>query len=170
MVAEGDKGGLETLLGTRLAFGTAGLRGPMGPGYNRMNHVTVYQCTQGIVAYLEQTCDAAALKEKGVVIGYDHRKNACGVDSEMMARAAAAACHAKGIKTYFFSTHVCTPMIPFTVKKMGCFAGMMVTASHNPKADNGFKMYGANGAQLCEPHDTVLLCPIYEIEELAPVV
>lgn len=74
----------------------------------------------------------------------------------MMARAAAAACHAKGIKTHFFSVPVCTPIVPFTVKHMGCFAGMMVTASHNPKADNGFKMYGANGAQLCEPHDTAI--------------
>jgi len=154
MLADGDADGLKTLLGSRLAFGTAGLRGPMGAGYNRMNHVTVFQCTQGIVAYLLKTCDEASLKEKGVVIGYDHRRHECGVDSEMMARAAAAACHSKGIKTYLFDTHVCTPMVPFTVKNRGCFAGMMVTASHNPKADNGYKMYGANGAQLCEPHDT----------------
>mmetsp|Transcript_49138 Transcript_49138/g.122829 ORF Transcript_49138/g.122829 Transcript_49138/m.122829 type:complete len:493 (-) Transcript_49138:29-1507(-) len=72
----------------------------------------------------------------------------------MMPGTAAAPCHSKGIKTYLFDTHVCTPMVPFTVKNRGCFAGMMVTASHNPKADNGYKMYGANGAQLCEPHDT----------------
>mmetsp|Transcript_39273 Transcript_39273/g.76833 ORF Transcript_39273/g.76833 Transcript_39273/m.76833 type:complete len:603 (+) Transcript_39273:71-1879(+) len=166
MLADGDAAGLKTLLGSRLAFGTAGLRGPMGAGYARMNHVTVFQCTQGIVAYLLKTYDEADLKEKGVVIGYDHRKHACGVDSEMMARAAAAACHAKGIKTYLFSQHVCTPMIPFTVKNKGCKAGMMVTASHNPKADNGYKMYGANGAQLCEPHDTLIAELI--LQNLAP--
>ena len=85
----------------------------------------------------------------GVVIGYDHRDDGEGIDSEMMARAAAAVCVHKGIRVYLYPTIVCTPMVPFCVKYKGCAAGMMVTASHNPKADNGYKMYGANGAQVC---------------------
>jgi phosphoglucomutase len=78
---------LEKLLRNRLAFGTAGLRGPMGAGYSRMNPVTVLQCTQGIVAYLEKTNDLGKLKSDGVVIGYDHRDDKAGISSEMMARA-----------------------------------------------------------------------------------
>eukprot|EP00961_Rhodomonas_salina_P184662 2493141-Rhodomonas_salina.2 len=70
-----------------------------------------------------------------------------------MARVAAAVCVSKGIKVYLFGKMVATPMVPFGVKFKGCAAGMMVTASHNPKDDNGYKMYGSNGAQLCEPHD-----------------
>lgn len=69
---------------------------------------------------------------------------------------AAAVCVHKGIKVYLYPTIVCTPLVPFCVKYKGCAAGMMVTASHNPKADNGYKMYGANGAQLCEPHDVAI--------------
>ncbi|MGB1605368.1 MAG: hypothetical protein ACPIOQ_72220, partial [Promethearchaeia archaeon] len=156
LLAAGDKPALEKLLRKRLAFGTAGLRGPMGAGFSRMNPVTVLQCTQGIVAYLEKTMGANKLQAAGVAIGYDHRDDLNGIDSEMMARAAAAVCVHRGIKVYLYSTIVCTPMVPFCVKAKGCAAGMMVTASHNPKADNGYKMYGANGAQLCEPHDTAI--------------
>lgn len=156
LLNEGNEAELDKLLSKRLAFGTAGLRGPMGAGYNRMNHVTVFQCTQGIVAYLEKTFEPAKLKEMGVVIGYDHRQNSTGVDSEMMARVAAAVCVSKGIKVYLFGKMVATPMVPFGVKFKGCAAGMMVTASHNPKDDNGYKMYGSNGAQLCEPHDQAI--------------
>jgi phosphomannomutase len=161
-----DKPGLEKLLRKRLAFGTAGLRGPMGAGYSRMNAVTVVQCTQGIVAYLEKTNDLNKLKSDGVVIGYDHRDDMAGTNSEMMACAAAAVCVHRGIKVYLYPTIVCTPMVPFCVKYKGCAAGMMVTASHNPKADNGYKMYGANGAQLCEPHDVAIADLI--LENLAP--
>ena len=156
LLAAGDKPALEKLLRKRLAFGTAGLRGPMGAGFSRMNPVTVLQCTQGIVTYLEKTMGANKLQAAGVAIGYDHRDDLNGIDSEMMARAAAAVCLHKGIKVYLYPTIVCTPMVPFCVKAKGCAAGMMVTASHNPKADNGYKMYGANGAQLCEPHDTAI--------------
>lgn len=152
----GNVAELRKLLGERLAFGTAGLRGPMGAGYNRMNHITVLQCTQGIVSYLEKT-GPADLKTKGIVIGYDHRSSAkAGVDSEMMALTAAAVCVSRGIKTYLFSKQVATPIVAFCVKYKGCAAGMMVTASHNPKDDNGYKMYGGNGAQLCDPHDTLI--------------
>jgi len=147
---------MEKLLRKRLAFGTAGLRGAMGAGYSCMNPVTVLQCTQGIVAYLEKTIGSNKLKAQGVVIGYDHRDDGKGINSEMMARVAAAVCVHKGVKVYLYATIVATPMVPFCVKYKGCAAGMMVTASHNPKADNGYKMYGANGAQLCEPHDVAI--------------
>jgi phosphomannomutase len=94
------------------------------------------------------------LKSNGIAIGYDHRlSKSAGVDSEMMALTAAAVCVSRGIKTYLFCKQVATPILAFIVKYKQCAAGMMVTASHNPKDDNGYKMYGGNGAQLCDPHD-----------------
>eukprot|EP00960_Hanusia_phi_P060031 764375-Hanusia_phi.AAC.3 len=153
LVDKGDTASLVKMFAPRIAFGTAGLRGPMGAGYSNMNHITVMQCTQGIVKYLEQTLGTEEVKTRGVVIGYDHRWSATGVDSEMMARTAAAVCVMRGVKVFLFSGMVATPLVPFCVKYKKCAAGMMVTASHNPKDDNGYKMYGANGAQLCEPHD-----------------
>jgi phosphomannomutase len=166
LVDAGDESALNKALGSRLAFGTAGLRGPMGPGYSRMNDVTVLQCTQGIVSYLQKTNSADDLKAKGVVIGYDHRRSDTGVNSEAMALVAAAVCIHMGIKVYLYGRIVATPLVPFCVTHKGCAAGMMVTASHNPKDDNGYKMYGPNGAQLCEPHDTAISELI--LQNLAP--
>ena len=166
LVDAGDGAALGKAMGSRMAFGTAGLRGPMGAGYSCMNEVTVLQCTQGIVAYLQKTNSTDDLKTKGVVIGYDHRRNDTGVNSEAMALVAAAVCIHMGIKVFLYGKMVATPLVPFCVQHKGCAAGMMVTASHNPKDDNGYKMYGSNGAQLCEPHDTAISELI--LDNLAP--
>ena len=109
---------LEKLLRNRLAFGTAGLRGPMGAGYSRMNPVTVLQCTQGIVAYLEKTNDLGKLKSDGVVIGYDHRDDKAGINSEMMARAGGCGDVSRGLRA---SRHAC---VYFMMRNSICIPSM----------------------------------------------
>lgn len=143
---------LKALLNTRLAFGTAGLRGPMGAGYNRMNDLVIMQTTQGIARYLMDQLGAEA-KSKGVVIGYDHRRLS-SLSSREFARISAAVLLSQGFKVYALEDFVPTPFVAFAVTHLSCAAGFMVTASHNPKEDNGFKVYWGNGAQIIPPHDT----------------
>lgn len=140
---------LEDLFLKRLEFGTAGLRGAMGPGFNRMNDVTVMQASQGICLYLLQKYGSAACAERGIVFGFDGRHN-----SERFAHAAAAVFLSKGVKVYLNSKVTATPMNPFAIVKYGCLAGGQLTASHNPKNDNGYKIYAANGAQIIPPMDS----------------
>ena len=132
---------LESILGSRLAFGTAGLRARMGAGFSRLNSLTIIQTSQGLAQYLldQQSASAAAA---GVVIGYDARHN-----SKKFAELAAAAFIAKGIRVFWYEDLVHTPMVPFAVKQLHAAAGVMVTASHNPKDDNGYKVYGSNACQ-----------------------
>ncbi|XP_071550030.1 phosphopentomutase isoform X2 [Panulirus ornatus] len=137
---------LEKLLLKRLVFGTAGLRGCMGPGYAQMNDLVIIQTSQGLGKYLTTVNSEA--KTKGIVIGYDSRHN-----SHRFAKLAAAAFLNAGIPVYLFGKIVPTPFVPFTVIQLGAAAGVMVTASHNPKEDNGYKVYWANGAQIIPPHD-----------------
>ncbi|KAF4657961.1 Phosphoglucomutase-2 [Perkinsus chesapeaki] len=133
----------------RLTFGTAGLRARMGAGFDRMNCLTVMQASQGICMYLLSTYGEDALKEKGVVIGYDGRHN-----SRKFAHVAAAVFISKGGKVYLFDkSTTCTPFTPYLVKRNDCLCGAQVTASHNPKDDNGFKVYARNGAQIAPPVD-----------------
>ena len=142
---------LTRLLSTRLAFGTAGLRGPMGAGYNSMNTLVILQTTQGLVRYLEAVLGDNA-KTQGVVIGYDHR--ALGsLSSLQFARVSAAVLLGAGFKVYCLEDYVPTPIVAFGVTLLGAAAGIMVTASHNPKMDNGFKVYWGNGSQIIPPHD-----------------
>ena len=132
---------LETLLTSRLTFGTAGLRARMGAGFSRLNSLTIIQTTQGLAQYLlEQQGTSAA--SAGVVIGYDGRHN-----SKKFAELAAAAFIAKGFRVLWYEDLVHTPMVPFAVKELQAAAGVMVTASHNPKQDNGYKVYGSNACQ-----------------------
>ncbi len=150
---------LSTLLTTRLEFGTAGLRGAMGGGYCRMNELVVIQASQGLCQYLSQTVPDA--KEKGVVVAFDHRHN-----SKDFAQLAAAVFLSKGIKVYFYPSLAFTPLVPFAVVELGACAGIMVTASHNPKTDNGFKVYSGNGCQIISPHDKAIASSI--LENLVP--
>lgn len=146
MVNMGNVNELRVRLCSRMKFGTAGLRAPMGAGFSRMNDLTVIQTSQGLCSYLlEQFQDA---KERGVVIGFDARHN-----SDRFAKLAANAFESKGVKVYLFSRITPTPFVPFAVRKYGCVAGVMVTASHNPKQDNGYKVYWSNGAQIIPPID-----------------
>ncbi len=131
---------LDILLGSRLTFGTAGLRARMGAGFSRLNSLTIIQTSQGLGQYLLQ--EKASAATAGVVIGYDARHN-----SKKFAELAAAAFIAKGIRVLWYEDTVHTPMVPFAVKQFHAAAGVMITASHNPKDDNGYKVYGSNACQ-----------------------
>jgi len=140
-----DPGMLEEYFGSRLEFGTAGLRGALGPGPNRMNSVVVHQTSLAIARYLKQV----APNEKTIVIGYDARRK-----SDEFARLASQVFLAEGFLVYEFSYIVPTPLLAHAVVRLGAAAGVMITASHNPPTDNGYKVYWSNGAQIIPPHDS----------------
>ncbi|XP_046442177.1 phosphoglucomutase-2-like [Daphnia pulex] len=143
----------------RLEFGTAGLRGVMAAGPSRMNDLTVIQATQGMAKYLLECFDD--VKTQGVVIGYDGRYN-----SSRFASLATRAFITMGIPVHLFSALVPTPYIPFSVCRLKTKAGIMITASHNPKEDNGYKVYWENGAQIISPDDKNIL--LRSLDNLAP--
>lgn len=153
LLAQGNTAELSLLLRPRIAFGTAGLRGSMRAGFACMNSLTVIQASQGLAAYLLQT--EQDVQTRGVVIGRDARHN-----SEKFAKLAAAAFVAKGIKVWWYETPSHTPLVPFGVREFGAAAGIMVTASHNPARDNGYKVYWANGCQIIPPHDAGIAAAI----------
>lgn len=123
-----------------LEFGTGGLRGIMAAGRNRMNIYTVRKATQGLAM---EVIDTDGAKEKGVVIAYDSRNN-----SSLFANEAAKVLCANGIKTYLFDGLRPTPELSFAVRHLGCARGIVITASHNPKEYNGYKVYGEDGGQI----------------------
>ena len=136
----------------RIAFGTAGLRGAMGLGYSRMNELVILQTVQGLVRYIQNQFGNELASKMGVVIGFDHRKY-LNHTSINFARISAAVLIQAGIKVYMLENQIATPFVAFGVTHLKCAAGIMVTASHNPKRDNGFKVYWANGSQIIPPHD-----------------
>jgi len=144
IIASGE--GLTESFGARLQFGTAGIRGRMGAGPGRMNRALVRQVTAGLAAYLLETVPGAA--GQGVVIGFDGRHN-----SRAFAEDAAAVLSGAGLKVFKYDVVVATPTLAHAVLALGCAAGIMVTASHNPPADNGYKVYWGNGAQIISPVD-----------------
>lgn len=123
-----------------LAFGTGGLRGIMGAGSNRMNKYTVGKATYGLANYLKSSNDG----EISVALAYDSRNN-----SSYFAKIAAGIFASCGFKVYLYSTLVPVPVLSFTTAYLGCTAGVMITASHNPKEYNGYKVYDSKGCQLC---------------------
>lgn len=130
-----------------LEFGTGGLRGVIGAGTNRMNIYTVKKATQGFANYLLKT-----EKDPSVAISYDSR-----IKSDLFAKSAAEVFAANGIKVHIYNTLMPTPMLSFAVRELGCSAGVMITASHNPAKYNGYKAYGPDGCQLTlEAADAVL--------------
>ena len=137
----GDEQAIEYRFGAELAFGTAGMRGIIGCGTNMMNVYTVRRATQGLSEYIK-SLGAAAMK-RGVVISYDTRRK-----SDAFARAAAGVLAANGIVAYLFGDVHPVPMLSYAVRKLGTVAGIMITASHNPKEYNGYKVYGEDGAQM----------------------
>jgi len=124
-----------------LEFGTGGLRGIMGAGTNRMNVYTVRKATQGLCMYVSSLGEDAM--KKGVAIAYDSRNN-----SKLFADECAKVLCANGIKSYIFDSLRPTPELSFAVRYLGCTAGIVITASHNPKEYNGYKVYGSDGGQL----------------------
>uniref|UniRef100_A0A1A8CRF6 Phosphoglucomutase 2-like 1 n=2 Tax=Nothobranchius kadleci TaxID=1051664 RepID=A0A1A8CRF6_NOTKA len=161
LVAAGRLDDLRSRFCSRLSFGTAGLRAPMGAGFNRINDLTVIQSTQGLYAYL---CRCFAdFNSRGVVIGFDTRgQEESGCSSIRLAKLTAAVMLSRDVPVHLFSSVVPTPYVPFAVRKLGAAAGVMITASHNPKEDNGYKVYWCNGAQISSPHDKEVLRCIEE--------
>ncbi len=124
-----------------LEFGTAGLRGVIGAGSNRMNKYTVAKATEGFANYISSKGDKA--KKNGIVIAHDNRRM-----SREFAEVTAGVLAAHGIKTYLFEDLRTTPELSFSVRYLGCFGGVVITASHNPPEYNGYKLYDENGCQL----------------------
>ena len=122
-----------------LAFGTGGLRGVLGAGTNRMNLFTVLRATRGLGAYLKETCAAPS-----VALSCDSR-----IHSRDFVELTAAALAEMGIRVYLYPKLQPTPMLSFAVRHLGCSAGVMVTASHNPAKFNGYKVYGSDGWTSC---------------------
>lgn len=143
---EHDEAAKEYAFGAELAFGTAGMRGIIGYGTNKMNIYTVRRATQGLAEFIKSVGQSAV--KRGVAISYDTRAK-----SELFARTAAGVLTYNGIKVYIYPEPRPVPMLSYAVRKLGCFAGIMITASHNPKEYNGYKVYGADGAQM-SPEDT----------------
>lgn len=150
LAIQGNEDELSQRLSNRIAFGTAGLRARMQAGFNSMNNLIVQQTSQGLCTYLEQVLTADVARDRGLVIGFDGRYN-----SKAYALITAASFASRGHKVYLMSsTLVATPFVPFGVQTLGAAAGVMVTASHNPKDDNGYKVYWGNGCQIISPHDS----------------
>lgn len=124
-----------------LEFGTAGMRGILGAGINRMNIYTVRQATEGLSQLILEKGEEA--KERGVVIAYDSRHQS----PEFALETARVLAH-HGIKAYVFESLRPTPTLSFAVRELNCIAGVMITASHNPAAYNGYKIYGEDGGQM----------------------
>lgn len=152
-IAEDDKE-IEDRFYRQLEFGTGGLRGVIGAGTNRMNIYTVRQATQGLANYIISQNG----QEKGVAIAYDSR-----IMSPEFATEAALCLNANGIKTYRFTSLRPTPELSFAVRKLGCIAGIVVTASHNPREYNGYKVYWEDGAQITPPHDKNILAEVAKV-------
>ena len=142
-----------------LEFGTGGLRGIMGVGSNRMNKYTAGAATQGLANYLKKAF--SHLSEIKVVIGYDCRNN-----SRLFAETMANIFSANGIVSFIFEDLRPTPEISFTIRKLGCQSGIIITASHNPKEYNGYKAYWDDGAQVIAPHDTNIIDEVNKINSV----
>lgn len=143
-----------------LVFGTGGLRGIMGAGTNRMNKYTVGRATFGLANYLKATNDG----NLSVAIAYDSRNN-----SQYFAKIAAGIFASCGIKAYLYDNLVPVPVLSFTTSYLGCTAGVMITASHNPKEYNGYKVYDKTGCQLCTDDANNALRYINEIDDYASI-
>lgn len=144
-----------------LEFGTAGLRGRLGPGSNRMNRVVVARAAAGLARYLVAQNGTDGTR---VVIGYDARRN-----SDVFARDTARIMAGTGISAMVLPRALPTPVLAFAIRELGCAAGIMVTASHNPPADNGYKVYLGDGSQIVEPADVAIADCIAGIGPIAGI-
>ncbi len=145
-----------------LEFGTGGLRGIMGVGTNRMNIYTVGMATQGLCNYLLE--QFSHRKEISVAVAHDCRNN-----SPLFAEITAQICVANGIKAYLFDGLRPTPELSFAIRQLGCQSGVVVTASHNPKEYNGYKVYWEDGGQIINPHDVNIIREVQNIKSIGDV-
>ena len=157
MLDKADKTDLIEAFYKNLEFGTGGLRGIMGAGTNRMNVYTVGMATQGFANYLKK--NFADRKEISVVVCHDCRNN-----SRKFAESVADVFSANGIKVYLFDDMRPTPECSFAIRHLGCQAGVNITASHNPKEYNGYKVYWEDGAQVLAPHDTGIIDEVNKVK------
>ena len=157
---EGNEKEIEDRFYMDLEFGTAGLRGVIGAGTNRMNIYTVRKATQGLANYISRVNG----QKRGVAIAYDSRHM-----SPEFADEAALCLAANGIKAYVFESLRPTPELSYAVRKLGCIAGINVTASHNPPEYNGYKVYWEDGAQITPPHDTGIMDEVKKVTDYAAV-
>ena len=148
LLDDGDEPELERRFAAPLAFGTAGLRGPVMAGPAGMNRLTVRRATQGVVAWL---AEIGAETARGVVVGRDARRGSETFNDEVVAVLLGA-----GVVVHEMPGPLPTPLVPYCVKALGAAAGIMVTASHNPPLDNGYKLYAGDGAQIIPPHDEIV--------------
>lgn len=153
---EGNEKEIEDRFYRELEFGTAGLRGVIGAGTNRMNIYTVRKATQGLANYILKQEGA----KKGVAIAFDSRRM-----SPEFADEAALCLAANGIKAYVFESLRPTPELSYAVRKLGCIAGINITASHNPPEYNGYKVYWEDGAQITPPHDGGIMAEVAAITD-----
>ena len=153
---EGNDMEIEARFCRSLSFGTGGLRGILGAGTNRMNIYTVRKATQGLAEYiLEQKAE-----KKGVAIAFDSRNM-----SSEFAEEAALTLAANKIRAYVFPSLRPTPMLSFAVRELGCTAGIVITASHNPKEYNGYKVYWEDGGQITAPKDREIIEKVNAVTE-----
>jgi len=158
---QGDPKVLEDAFYRTLEFGTGGLRGVMGAGTNRMNRYTVSMATQGLANYLNK-CFAG--QQISVVISYDSRNN-----SMLCAKVAASVLEGNGIKAFVFDNIRPTPELSFAIRHLKCKAGIMITASHNPKEYNGYKVFWEDGGQIIAPHDKNIIAEVNSIQSMSQV-
>ncbi|KAA1422406.1 phospho-sugar mutase [Mumia zhuanghuii] len=152
LLAAGDDAALGERFAGRLVFGTAGLRGPLGAGPTRMNRVVVAQAAAGLAAYVLSRADAA---RPTLVVGYDARHN-----SAVFARDTCEIAQAAGVRALLLPAPLATPVLAFAIQHLGADAGVMVTASHNPPQDNGYKVYLGDGSQIVPPADADIAAAI----------
>ncbi|MGN0426983.1 MAG: phospho-sugar mutase [Agathobacter sp.] len=150
----GDEAEIKDRFYRQLEFGTGGLRGVIGAGTNRMNIYTVRQATQGLANYILSQNG----QQKGVAIAYDSR-----LMSPEFADEAALCLNANGIKAFVFESLRPTPELSFAVRQLHCIAGIVITASHNPREYNGYKVYWEDGAQITPPHDKNILAEVAKV-------
>lgn len=155
LLDQGDEAELRDRFAGPLEFGTAGLRGVVGAGENRMNRAVILRTSDGLARYLLETVPDA--RARGLVVGFDARRF-----SREFAQDTAAVFAAHGIPVVLFADVDPTPLVAFTVRKTNAAAGVMVTASHNPPEYNGYKVYWGDGAQIIPPHDTGIAAKIAE--------
>lgn len=156
-----DKSAVDEVFGKVLEFGTGGLRGIMGIGSNRMNQYTVGIATQGLANYLKRTVKDDEIK---VAIAYDSR-----LQSDYFAGVTADVLSANDIHCYLFDALRPTPELSFAVRHLHCHAGVVITASHNPKEYNGYKVYWQDGGQIVPPHDQNIIAEVNDIFDFSEV-
>ena len=154
---ENDPAGLEDAFYRNLEFGTGGLRGVMGVGTNRMNKYTVGMATQGLANYIRKHCTGDDIK---VCVSYDCRNH-----SKEFAKITADVFSANGLHVYLFESLRPTPELSYSIRKKGAQSGVMVTASHNPKEYNGYKVYWSDGAQITSPVDKDIVAEVNAISD-----